>query len=129
MAELRWVSRVVVDSIHFDQIREHGGLHGLRDENALESALARARNKREYDATSDLATLAAAYGFGIVTSHPYRDGNKRVAFIAMVVFLGLNGQALTASEADVVTTMLAAADNRCSEDELATWIRTHMAPR
>ena len=129
MAEPRWVSRVVIDSVHFDQIREHGGLQGIRDENALESALARARNKWEYDSVSDLAILAAAYGFGIVKNHPYRDGNKRIAFIAMVVFLGLNGQEFTASEADVVTTMLAAADNRCSEEELAAWVRSNMIPR
>ena len=129
MAEPRWVTRVVIDSVHFDQIREHGGLQGLKDENALESALARARNKWEYEPASDIATLAAAYGFGIVTSHPYRDGNKRIAFLAMVVFLGLNGQSLMASEADVVTTMLAAADHRCTEDELATWVREHMIVR
>lgn len=129
MAEPRWVSRVVVDAVHFDQIREHGGLQGIRDENALESALARARNKWEYDSVADLAVLAAAYGFGIVKNHPYRDGNKRLAFIAMVVFLGLNGQEFTASEVDVVTTMLAAADNRCSEEELAGWVRSNMIPR
>ena len=123
MLEPRWVSRVVIDSVHFDQIREHGGLHGIRDENALESALARARNKWEYEPDVDIATLGAAYGFGIVTSHPYRDGNKRIAFLAMVVFLGLNGHTLTATETDVVTIMLAAADHRCTEEELTAWLR------
>lgn len=129
MTEPRWASRVVIDSVHLDQIREHGGLQGIRDENALESALARARNKWEHEPTSDVATLAAAYGFGIVTSHPYRDGNKRIAFLAVVVFLGLNGWTLTATEAEVVTTMLAAADHRCTEEELAAWIRKHMVAR
>ena len=124
--EPRWVSRIVIDSVHFDQIREHGGLHGIRDENALESALARARNKWEYEPGADVATLGAAYGFGIVTSHPYRDGNKRIAFLAMVVFLGLNGHTLTATETEVVTIMLAAADHRCTEEELADWLRKHV---
>lgn len=129
MTEPRWVSRIVVDSVHLDQIREHGGLQGTRDENALESALTRARNKWEYEPASDVATLAAAYGFGIVTSHPYRDGNKRIAFLAIVVFLGLNGWTLAATEAEVVTTMLAAADHRCTEEELGAWIRKHMVAK
>lgn len=81
MAEPRWIERLVVDAVHLDQIREHGGLAGLRDEKALESALARPRQKRHYEKTSDLAAQAAAYGFGLCRNHPYRDGNKRVAFV------------------------------------------------
>lgn len=127
--EPRWVPRVALDAVQLDQLREHGGLPGVRDENALESALARARHTWVYDATTDLAVLAAAYGFGLVTSHPYRDGNKRIAFLAMVIFLGLNGQRVAVPEAEVVTTMLAAADHRCSEAELAVWLRRHMAAR
>ncbi len=76
-----------------DQIREHGGLLGLRDENALESALARTRQRWHYEPRSDLAERAAAYAFGISSNHPFRDGNKRVAFLAAVIFLGLNGTA------------------------------------
>ena len=129
MKEPRWVSRIVVDAVHFDQLREHGGLTGLRDENVLESALARARNKWEYNRKSDLADLAAAYGFGISTAHPYRDGNKRIAFLTMVIFLGLNGRSLSAPETEVVTTMLALADNRLSEGQLAEWVRSHIAKR
>jgi death-on-curing protein len=129
MDEPRWVSRLVIDAVHMDQLREHGGLRGIRDENALESALGRARNKWLYEATTDFADLAAAYGFGIATNHPYRDGYKRVAFLATMIFLGLNGYALSASESDVVTTMLAVADNRCNEGELATWLRSYMIRR
>lgn len=120
------MSRLAIDAVHIDQIREHGGLPGVRDENVLESALARARNKWHYEGTADLASLAAAYGFGIVTSHPYRDGNKRTAFMAMMIFLGLNGQSLSAPEIEVVAAMLAAADRRLSEDELAVWLRRYM---
>jgi death on curing protein len=124
--EPRWVDRVVVDAVHFDQLRAHGGLPGIRDENGLEAALARARNKWAHDATVDLAHLAAAYLFGLVTAHPYRDGNKRIAFLTMVVFLGLNGYDFVAPEPEVVTMMLAAADHRASEGELATWISRRM---
>lgn len=120
------MQRVVVDAIHLDQIREHGGLPGLRDEGLLESALARPRHKWTYKKRPDLASLAAAYGFGIVKNHPYRDGNKRVAFLTMVVFLGLNGFDLVAAETDVVTTMVTAAAGGCSEAALAKWIRSNI---
>ena len=128
MKEPRWLNRVVIDAVHLDQLREHGGLPGVRDENALESALARARNKWEYSEDLDLADLAAAYGFGISSTHPYRDGNKRIAFLAMVVFLGLNGKTLETSETNVVATMLTLADNKLSEKKLARWVRDHMEP-
>lgn len=126
MKEPRWVNRIVLDAVHIDQLREHGGLPGIRDENALESALARARNKWEYADDLDLADLAAAYGFGISSSHPYRDGNKRIAFLAMVILLGLNGKQFEATEADVVTTILALADNKLSEKKLSQWLRDHI---
>ena len=120
-----WLSRIVVDAIHHDQLRDHGGLPGIRDENALESALARPPQKWHYADKPDLATLAAAYGFGLVRNHPYRDGNKRIGFLAIVTFLGLNGRNLRATDAEVVTEILARADGRISEDELAEWIRRH----
>ncbi len=129
MKEPRWVSRIVVDAVHFDQLREHGGLTGIRDENTLESALARARNKWAHKKKSDLADLAAAYGFGLATSHPYRDGNKRIAFLTILIFLGLNGYSLSAPETEVVTTMLAIADHRLSAEELAGWVRPHLVRR
>ena len=127
-AEPRWVDRVVVDAVHLDQIRVHGGLPGVRDENALEAALERARTKWGYESTTDMALLGAAYAFGLVTSHPFRDGNKRIAFLTMVVFLGLNGFDFDAPEAEVVTMMVAAADHRASEADLTAWIRQHMKP-
>jgi death on curing protein len=123
VAEPGWIGRLVVDAVHLDQLREHGGLAGLRDEHALESALARPRQKWQYDDEADLATLAAAYGFGLCRNHPFRDGNKRVAFVVMVVFLELNGFRFDATEADVVTTMLAVASGQLSETDLAEWLR------
>lgn len=129
MPEPKWVDRVVVDVVHLDQIREHGGLAGLRDENALESALARPRQQWHYGKRSDLPTLAAAYGFGLGRNHPYRDGNKRVAFVVMVVFLELNGLMFDAQEAEVVTVMLQVADGHLAETQLADWIRGHTTKR
>ena len=122
-AEPRWLSRIVVDAIHNDQLREHGGLPGIRDENLPESALARAKQKWHYAERTDLAMLAAAYAFGLVTNHPYRDGNKRIGFLAMVTFLGVNGHDFEAEEPEIVAEFLALADGRISEEALADWIR------
>jgi death-on-curing protein len=120
---------LVVDAIHWDQIREHGGLGGVRDENVLESAVARAQQRWSYEPASDMAALAAAYGFGLCQNHPFRDGNKRVAFVTMVVFLDLNGWDFEAQEAEVVTAMLAVASGGSKEGDLAAWLRTKMFRR
>ena len=114
--------------MHHDMLRTHGGLSGVRDENALESALARPRHRWAYARNSDFATLAASYGFGLARSHGYRDGNKRTAFLVMAVFLGLNGFDLEAPEAEVVTVMLKLAAGTTSEAELARWLRAHIVP-
>ena len=110
-----------------DQIREHGGLPGIRDENALESALARPRQKWAYE-ERDIAALAAACGFGLTRNHPYRDGNKRIGFLAIVTFLGINGRELDVTDAEVVTTILALASGNLDEDGLARWIHSHLKP-
>lgn len=128
-SEPQWLSRVVVDAIHNDQLREHGGLPGIRDENVLESALARPQQKWHYAENVDMASLAAAYGFGLVKNHPYRDGNKRIGFLAIVTFLGINGHDLEATDAEVIAEILALADGRVSEEELTDWIREHSAKR
>jgi death-on-curing protein len=120
---------VVVDAIHNDQLREHGGLPGVRDANVLESALARPKQKWHYAERTDLPLLAAAYAFGLVANHPYRDGNKRIGFLAMVTFLGINGYDFEATEPEVVTEFLALAAGRVSEAALADWIRQHRAKR
>ena len=127
--EPRWVPRLVVEAVHVDQVREHGGLIGIRDENALESALARARQRWTYEPEPDLPRLAADYAFGIARNHPFRDGNKRVAFVAAVVFLGLNGLDLIAPEDEVVAKMLALAAGELDEEQLASWIRSRVQPR
>lgn len=132
MDEPRWLSRRMIDTIHEDQLAEHGGLASVRDANALESALMRPRQQWHYtggDEATDLAALAAAYGYGLCTSHGYRDGNKRVAFQAMYVFLGLNGRSLDAPEPEVADVMLEVASGNTEEDELAAWVRAHAKPQ
>jgi death-on-curing protein len=120
---------VAVEAVHLEQLREHGGLPGLRDEGVLEAALARPRHRWAYKRRPDLATLAAAYAWGLVKNHPFLDGNKRVAFLTMVMFLGLNGYEFDAPEAEVVGRMVGAAAGRYSEQNLASWIRSRMARR
>jgi death-on-curing protein len=113
----------MVEAMHLGQIREHGGRSGVRDAGALEAALHRARNKWHYGGERDLCALAAVYGYGIVTSHPFADGNKRTAFLSMYVFLGLNGRALDAEEVEVVLVMRGLAAGELADDELAAWLR------
>jgi death-on-curing protein len=128
LTEPTWLPRVVIDAIHTDQIREHGGLLGLRDENGLESALARPQHKWLYEPAVDLAALGAAYAFGLSRNHPYNDGNKRVALVAMLTFLAVNGQDTDTSEDALLTTMLDLAAGRLTEPELAAWLRPRMVP-
>jgi len=127
--EPRWVPRLVIEAVHLDQIREHGGLIGIRDENTLESARARAKQRWAYEPETDLARLAAAYAFGVCSNHPFRDGNKRVAFLAAVIFLGLNGLDLIAPDEEVVEKMLTLASNELDEEALAAWMRSRVQAR
>ena len=129
MTEPRWVSFVQVLAIHADQIQAHGGSLGLRDRVLLESALERPRNRLLYDPEADLPAIAAAYGFGLSGNHPFLDGNKRVAFQAMYLFLGLNGFRIDAPEEDVVALVLSLASGDLDELGLADWLRRHISSR
>jgi death-on-curing protein len=126
--EPRWISREGLVRGHLQGLQMFGGPEGLRDDNMLESALARPINQFHYDNEIDIAHLAAAYGFGIARNHPFVDGNKRAAFLAIGLFLGKNGHSLEADQADATMTILALAAGKLSEDELAAWIRNHMVP-
>lgn len=128
MKEPVWLKREWVDALHFQQLQRFGGLHGIRDEGAIESALARPRNQWEYSEERDVATLAAAYGYGLTRSHGYSDGNKRVGFMAMAVFLDLRGFSLEAPEPEIVRIMLAAASGELQAHDLADWVRQHLSP-
>lgn len=116
-------------AIHADQIRQHGGSFGLRDRGLLESALQRAPHRWHYDSSADLCTLAAAYGLGLAENHAFVDGNKRVAFQGMYVFLGLNGLRIVAAEPEVVALMLGIAKGKVGEENLADWLRSHTQAR
>jgi len=115
-----------VESIHQAQLELNGGLPGLRTASGLEAALGRPRNKWGYGEKSDLAAVAAAHGFGIATNHPFNDGNKRTAFLTMASFLYMNGYEFTATEADVLTTILALAAGELSKVKLAAWVRKNI---
>ncbi len=119
-----WIDPSVISAVHDEQIAEHGGSAGLRDAALLESALARPLNLAAYG-TPDHAELAACYGVAIAKNHPFLDGNKRTAFVAVELFLMLNGWQLNASDTDSVLTMLAVAAGKTSESEFAQWLREH----
>lgn len=124
--EPAWLNWAILEALHADQIMEHGGTLGIRDEGLLGSALA--RPKWHYESDTDLAAMAAAYAFGIAKNHPFVDGNKRAALVSAYTFLAINGLELEAPEPETVTVVLGTSDGSVSEDELAAWIRTHLVP-
>ncbi|MBY0375972.1 MAG: type II toxin-antitoxin system death-on-curing family toxin [Bryobacteraceae bacterium] len=124
----RFLTKREVLAFHLEQIREHGGATGIRDEGLLESALARPENLAAYG-EPDLFDLAASYSFGLARHHPFVDGNKRTAFMAAYTFLGLNGQRLIAPEPDAALTFWRLAAGELSESELAAWFRLNSEPR
>jgi death-on-curing protein len=124
----RWVSAEVLLAVHEEQLAEHGGAAGVRDLGLFESALARPQNQAAYG-NPDAADLAAAYGVGLAKNHPFIDGNKRTAFVAVELFLALNGHDLVADDADCVLTMLSVAAGSLDEPGFAAWLRTHSRPR
>lgn len=124
----RWVDRRALLLLHADSLAEHGGAAGLRDEGLLDSALARPLNLAAYG-EPDFAALAASYGVGLAKNHAFVDGNKRAAFLAVGLFLALNGQRLVASQVEATTTMLAVAEGSLDEAGFADWIRRHTQPR
>jgi death-on-curing protein len=127
MKDWIWLDPTVLLAAHDEQVREHGGAAGIRDQGLFESALARPQNLAAYE-TPDTAALAAAYGFGIAKNHAFVDGNKRTALVALELFLALNGHALAADDRECVIVMLSVASGAFSEDELAEWIRGHLQP-
>ncbi|MFO1218937.1 MAG: type II toxin-antitoxin system death-on-curing family toxin [Burkholderiaceae bacterium] len=123
-----WLDPHVLLAIHEEQLAEHGGASGVRDRGLFDSALARAKNLAAHG-RPDAAALAAAYGYGLARNHPFVDGNKRTAFVAVELFLDLNGFELTAGDAQALLTMLALAAGELTEDAFADWLRTNSARR
>ena len=128
MSAWTWLDAGVLHAVHDEQLAEHGGAAGVRDAGLFESALARPENLAAHG-TPDVADLAAAYGFGIARNHPFIDGNKRTAFVAVELFLLCNGHDLVADDASCVLTMLAVAAGTLEEAAFADWIRQHARPR
>lgn len=118
----KWVDRRALELLHDESLAEHGGAPGLRDEGLFESALARPLNLAAYGAP-DLSDLAAAYGVGLAKNHPFVDGNKRVAFLGVGLFLALNGTRIVATQAEATAAMLAVAAGEIDERAFAAWIR------
>jgi death on curing protein len=117
-----WLTIEEIVALHERQLRRFGGPSGIRDPGALESAVGRPRNKWEYDG-AEMPELAAAYAYGIARNHPFVDGNKRAAFIAMVLFLRRNGVPFAPPQAESTAIILALAGGEVSETSLARWIR------
>lgn len=124
----RWVHRAALELLHDESLAEHGGPAGLRDEGLLESALARPQHLAAYG-KPDWADLAACYAVGLAKNHPFVDGNKRVAFLAVGLFLALNGRRLTATPAEATLVMQDVAAGAIDEAGCARWIRDHAKRR
>jgi death on curing protein len=117
-----WSDVEIVVDLHAEQLALFGGPDGIRDQGMLESALGRPTNKFSCGET-DLAALAAAYAFGIARNHPFVDGNKRAAFGAMIVFLGLNDIDLLVPPESATAIILSLAAGEVNEEGLTRWIR------
>jgi death on curing protein len=127
VSEFRFLDRAIILAIHEEQLAQHGGRIGIRDEGLLDSGLTRPINRAAYDPDADVATLAAGYAFGLAKNHPFLDGNKRTAYVAMELFLADNGFVLVASDEDALLTMLRLAAGEMSEEDYAAWIRGNVA--
>ena len=121
-----WIDKRALLLLHKESLAQFGGAAGLRDEGLLDSALARPVNKHSYDGCKDLAVLTAAYGFGLARNHPFIDGNKRAAFLAVGVFLAINRHRLSAKPVEAIEAILSLADGTMDAAGFADWIKTHL---
>lgn len=129
MNEPEWLLKSVVESFHAQQLREHGGGQGVRDEGMLDSALMKLQQMWSYgDPPPDIPALAATYAYGIAKNHPYVDGNKRTAAIACEVFLLLNGYEFTVTETEKYPNYLALASGDHSQESFTKWLKEVTVP-
>jgi death on curing protein len=126
MTEPVWVEKEALLLLHTKGLARFGGIEGIRDEGLLDSALARPRNAFHYDRLTDIAGLSASYAFGLAKNHPFADGNKRAAFMAVGLFLGVNGWELNAEPVDAIRAVMALAGSEIGEGEFAAWLRLHI---
>jgi death-on-curing protein len=125
MSEPVWINKAALMLAHRQALAEYGGLEGIRDEGLLESALARPENLYAYEGIKDVSRLAVSYAVGILRNHPFADGNKRAAFIALNIFLGCNGLRLKVDAFEAGNTFFAAASGEISEEDLGAWVLKH----
>lgn len=124
----RWIKPALVYAVHDMQLARHGGLVGLRDKNAVESALAQAEQRAsDGEPVPDAADLAAAYAYGLARNHGFIDGNKRTAWVIARVFLIDNGQTLVFTQLDAVQVMQSLAAGLMDEQALAQWFRGRLS--
>jgi death on curing protein len=123
MDELFWLDERIVRAMHSDQIAQYGGSAGIRDKNLLSASLARPQHLLAYGESPIIFDLAAAYGYGLAKNHPFVDGNKRTAFVAMATFLELNGYSLTVSEPEVVVAMERLAAGLETQESISLWLK------
>lgn len=128
MKEPTCLIKQAVVALHDRSLALHGGPPGIRDEGLLESALQRPINHFHYEGVEDLSELAAVYAVGLAANHPFVDGNKRAAYAALILFLALNGNRLSAAKVDAIRTMLSVAAGEIGIEQLAAWIRANSAP-
>jgi len=122
-----WLSRELILAIHDEQITAHGGAAGVRDPGLLDSALARPLNRAGYG-DPDIGELAAVYAMALIANHPFIDGNKRTGYVALEVFLALNGLRFPVTDADAVITTLRMAAGDIADDAFIAWVRGHAEP-
>ena len=122
-----WLGRKLILAIHDEQLAQHGGALGVRDDGLLDSALARPLNRAGYG-EPDVAELAAVYAIAIARNHPFLDGNKRTVYVALETFLALNGCAFPVSDADAVVATLAMAAGEMNDEEFTAWVRDNTQP-
>lgn len=127
MTEPRWLTREAIEIIHHEQLGEHGGLVGLKDENALEAALARPLHKAAHG-EDDIFVLAAAYLYGLTRNHPFSDGNKRTGFLAAFTFLYINGYLINTAEGMIIEFVLGVAAGEIDEDGATRFLRDVSVP-
>lgn len=127
MKEPIWLTMPIVEAMHTGQIREHGGAYGIRDKKLLESSIERPINRFLFEEL-DIIRLASVYGYGLAKNQCFIDGNKRIAFLAMYTFLGLNGYEIDAKEPEVVESMIGVAESSISEEQLIRWLHIHVRP-
>jgi death on curing protein len=127
MSEPHWFSRKKALTLHDLIPTNHNNPNNMRNNNMLESALAKPRQLFAYG-TPSLAEMAAAYSAGVVKNHPFLDGNKRTGFMLGAAFLECNGLTFFASEVDATLRTLALAAGEINEADYAAWLSENSRP-